>query len=353
MEKMVNPTFWSGRKVLLTGHTGFKGSWLALWLQQMGAEVSGFSLPPATSPSLFELARVDQGITSHFGDLRQPERIAAVVKHSQPEIILHLAAQALVSEGYSDPIGTYASNVMGAVHLLDAARQCSSVRAILVVTSDKCYKNREWAWPYHENEALGGFDPYSNSKACAELVTAAFRQSFFDERKINVASARAGNVFGGGDWSKNRLIPDLLAAFTAHETATLRRPQSVRPWQHVLEPLAGYLMLTEQLMVDPGFSRPFNFGPSDTENLTVGEVATRLCQVWGEGARYDIESTNFPHEAGQLRLDSSLARQRLGWRPRLGLDEGLRATVDWQKAWISGQNMHNFTLQQILDYMSL
>ena len=318
----------------------------------MGAKVFGYALPPPTSPSMFELCEAAHRMTSRFGDLRQSEGIASFVKESQPEIILHLAAQSLVTEGYDDPIGTYASNVMGTVHLLEAARYCGSVRAIVVVTSDKCYENREWHWPYRENETLGGHDPYSNSKACTELVATAFQQSFLKDCGINLATARAGNVFGGGDWSKNRLIPDLLSAFANGRAATLRRPQSVRPWQHVLEPLAGYLMLAEKLEQDASFATPFNFGPSELESISVEVMANRLCQHWGGNASFTCEYSNFPHEAGQLRLDSSLARHRLGWHPQLGIDKGLHLTVDWHKAWISGKNMHAFTCSQIMEYIT-
>lgn len=352
MENLVNPAFWRGRRVFLTGHTGFKGSWLALWLQQLGAEVTGYALAPATTPSLFEIAEVGRGMHSIIGDIRDAAALQRAIATARPQIVLHLAAQALVGEGYRDPLGTYSTNVQGTANLLEAVRHAPGVESVVVVTSDKCYDNKEWPWPYRENEALGGHDPYSSSKACAELVTASYRKSFLAEAGIAVASARAGNVFGGGDWSPNRLIPDLLAAFAADRPARLRNPQAVRPWQHVLEPLAGYLILAERIVAAPRLADAWNFGPGDNDCQTTGEVADRLCRAWSAPAGWQAEQTDFPHEAGLLRLDASRARQQLGWQPRWSLDAGLAATIAWHKAWLAAADMRAFTLQQIENYNS-
>jgi CDP-glucose 4,6-dehydratase len=319
----------------------------------MQAQVYGFALPPSTTPSLYALGEVAEGMHSTFGDIRVAEPLATFIKESSPEIVLHLAAQAIVSEGYADPTGTYATNVMGTVHLLDAVRTTPGIKSIVVITSDKCYENHEWEWPYRETDSLGGHDPYSNSKACTELVAAAFRQSFLAAKGIGLATARAGNVFGGGDWSKNRLIPDLLSAFSTGQPALLRNPESIRPWQHVLEPLAGYLRLAELLYDNPKLAGSFNFGPRSEDTLSVAGIATELSKAWGENARFQCEKRDFPHEAGQLRLDSSLAQHHLGWKPRLSLQQGLTAAVNWQKAWLSGNQMRDFTLNQISEYMSL
>lgn len=347
---MVNPAFWQGRRIFITGHTGFKGSWLSLWLQQLGAEVTGYALAPNTTPSLFDVADVATGMQSIIGDIRDPHSLQTALNANRPEIVLHLAAQALVGEGYRDPLGTFATNVQGTANLLEAVRQTPSVRAVVVVTSDKCYDNKEWPWPYRESEALGGHDPYSSSKACAELVTAACRKSFLAESGVAVASARAGNVFGGGDWSPNRLIPDLLAAFSAGHPGQLRRPNAVRPWQHVLEPLAGYLTLAEHLTEDASFATAWNFGPYETDCLTTGEIAHRLADHWGSDASWQAEVGDFPHEARLLRLDASLARQQLGWRPRWTLDKALSKTISWHKSWLTAANMRETTLLQITEF---
>lgn len=350
MENVVNPAFWSGKRVFVTGHTGFKGSWLSLWLQQMGAELTGYALEPTTQPNLFTIANVGHGMHSIIGDIRDQTHLQQALSTNQPRIVLHLAAQALVGEGYRDPLGTYATNVQGTANLLEAVRNTPGVQAVVVVTSDKCYENKEWSWPYRENEALGGYDPYSSSKACAELVTAAYRQSFLATAGIALASARAGNVFGGGDWSANRLIPDLLAAFAASRPAQLRNPAAIRPWQHVLEPLAGYLILAERLVSNPHLAGAWNFGPGDADCLSTGAIATRMSSLWGDDANWAPETSNFPHEAGLLRLDSSLAREQLGWKSRLSLDEALAATISWHKTWLTGANMRDVTLQQINEF---
>ncbi len=350
MENLVDPSFWQGKRIFLSGHTGFKGSWLALWLQQMGAQVTGYALTPATTPNLFTVAGVAAGMTSLMADIREAEPLRQTLSEAQPEIVFHLAAQALVGESYQDPLGTYATNVQGTANLLEAVRHAGSVKAVVVVTSDKCYENREWPWPYRENEALGGHDPYSSSKACAELVTAAYRKSFLASAKIAVATARAGNVIGGGDWSPSRLVPDLLKAFAAKEPALLRRPHSVRPWQHVLEPLAGYLMLAQHIHRDPTHAPAWNFGPAEHDHLTAGAIAEQLSLTWGETASWITDAHDSPHEAGLLRLDSSLAHQQLGWAPRWPLATALNATTAWHKAWLSNADMRQFTLTQINQY---
>lgn len=344
---MVSPEFWKGKRVFLTGHTGFKGGWLALWLQHLGAHVTGYALPPATQPNLFATADIADGMTSISGDIRDLPALQGALSACQPHVVFHLAAQALVGEGYRDPAGTYATNVLGTVNLLEAARTTSGLKGIVIVTSDKCYENKEWPWAYRENEPLGGHDPYSSSKACAELVTASYRNAFLAAAGISVASARAGNVFGGGDWSPSRLIPDLLAAFSANRPAHLRNPLSVRPWQHVLEPLAAYLILAERLVADASVSLAWNFGPRENDCLTTGEIADRLAKQWGNGASWETTAGNYPHEAGMLRLDSSMAHQQLDWRPRWTIDAALAATVSWHKAWLSGANMRDATLNQI------
>ena len=347
MENLVNPFFWRGKRVFLTGHTGFKGSWLSLWLQQMGAQLTGYALSPSTSPNLFEVANVAPGMHSILGDIRDTNRLTQALADSQAQIVFHLAAQALVGEGYRDPLGTYTTNVQGTANLLEAVRNTPNVKAVVVVTSDKCYDNKEWPWPYRENEPLGGHDPYSSSKACAELVTAAYRDSFLAQAGIAVASARAGNVFGGGDWSASRLIPDLLAAFSASEPAQLRRPNAVRPWQHVLEPLAGYLILAERIAATPTLAGAWNFGPGESDSRTAGDIANRLAALWGNDARWQAENCDFPHEAGTLLLDSSRARQHLGWQPHWTLATALSATISWHKTWLTAADMRTFTLQQI------
>ncbi|MDS4013441.1 MAG: CDP-glucose 4,6-dehydratase [Candidatus Accumulibacter sp.] len=354
---MVSAAFWRNRKVLVTGHTGFKGSWLCLWLQSLGARVSGFALPPPTTPSLFEIAGIGDILDhSRIADIRYPEAIDDALKSAEPEIVFHLAAQAIVGEGYRDPIGTYATNVMGTAHLLQAVRKAPSVRGVVVVTSDKCYENRETDTAYRENAPLGGHDPYSSSKACVEILAHSWRRSFLDDRSGPfLATARAGNVVGGGDWSAHRLVPDLLAAFADRRTARLRRPDAVRPWQHVLEPLAGYLMLAERLAcgeVGHDGSDAWNFGPDASDCVPVREVATLLQQQWGSGAAWEAESGDFPHEAGLLRLDAGAARRVLKWRQRWPLTIAIRQTTAWHRAWIAGEDMQRFSLRQIDDYQA-
>ena len=347
----VDHEFWRGRRVLVTGHTGFKGAWLTLWLQQLGARVVGYALAPPTQPSLFELARPGEGIVSIHGDVRDLERLCAVLIEHEPEVVFHLAAQSLVREGYADPVGTYATNVLGTVHLLEAVRRAGGARAIINVTSDKCYENREWIWPYRENEPLGGHDPYSSSKACADLVGAAYRDSYLAGSGAALASARAGNVIGGGDWARDRLVPDLVRAFTQGTPAVIRHPQAVRPWQHILEPLSGYLLLAQALWGDGRrFSEAWNFGPDESEAQPVGWLVERSVAEWGAGAAWRRDGDAHPHEAHLLRLDSSKATSRLNWRPRWNLDTALHHTIAWYKAWAAGQDMRAFTLQQIAEY---
>lgn len=350
------PAFWSGKCVFLTGHTGFKGSWASLWLQAMGAKVTGFALPPDTTPNLFEVARVAQEMDSHIGDIRDYESLTAALHKAQPEIVIHMAAQALVRYSYAHPMETYAVNVMGTVHLLEAVRQCPSVRAVVVVTSDKCYENKEWYWGYREDEPMGGYDPYSNSKGCAELVVSSYRRSFFNPGKydahgVALASARAGNVIGGGDWALDRLIPDFIRAISQGDAVKIRSPQAVRPWQHVLEPLSGYLTLAERLYQKGSeFCEGWNFGPADTDVRSVQWLVERITQHWGDGASWTLEKEPQPHEAHYLKLDCSKARARLGWHPRWNLETTIDRIIDWHKAQLASDDMHAVCLQQISEY---
>ncbi|MCG2586637.1 CDP-glucose 4,6-dehydratase [Massilia sp. TS11] len=354
----MTPGFWRGKRVFVTGHTGFKGSWLCLWLQQLGAEITGFALPPATTPSLFEVARVGEGMHSVIGDVRDAAALGAALRAAQPEIVLHLAAQALVRPSYADPAGTFSTNVMGLVNLLDAVRQTPGIRAVVNVTSDKCYENKEWVWGYRETEAMGGYDPYSASKGCAELVTAAYRNSFFNPVQhgthgVGLASARAGNVIGGGDWALDRLVPDLVRAVTSGQAVKIRNPHAIRPWQHVLEPLSGYLSLAEKLYSHgPSFAEGFNFGPHDSDARPVEWIVSRMCHAWGEGARWERDHAPQPHEAHYLKLDCAKAHAVLHWRPRWHLGTAIDKIIDWHRAELAGADMRAFTLSQIDDYAS-
>jgi CDP-glucose 4,6-dehydratase len=345
--------FWKSRRVFLTGHTGFKGSWLSLWLLSMGAEVCGYSLEPSTSPSLYTALSLDNDLRSHISDIRDLSAIERAMRDFRPEIVIHMAAQPLVRYSYEHPVETYQINVLGTVHMLEAVRHTPGVRAVLSVTSDKCYENREWPWPYREDEAMGGHDPYSSSKGCAELVTAAYRRSYFPdmEKHPAVASARAGNVIGGGDWAADRLIPDIIRAFTVSEPVTLRNPSAVRPWQHVLEPLSGYLTLAEHLYSQGAeFEGGWNFGPADADAQPVGHLVEEMARLWGDGASWRIVPEQFMHEAHLLRLDSSKARAALHWRPRWKLDEALEKTVHWYRAYYGGENARSLTQSQIDAY---
>jgi len=355
---MVEPSFWAGKVVLLTGHTGFKGSWLSLWLQSMGAKVIGYALPPPTSPSLFVTASVAEGMTSIEGDARDFSALSKVFEKHQPEIVIHMAAQALVRRSYINPIETYSTNVMGTVHLLEAARLTGSVRAIVNVTSDKCYENREWVWGYRENEAMGGYDPYSNSKGCAELVASAYRSSYFNqnnfaEHGVALASARAGNVIGGGDWAEDRLIPDIMRAIVQGKPVNIRNPHAIRPWQHVLEPLSGYLLLAQKLYQDgAAYSEGWNFGPNDEDAKPVSWIVDRLTGTWGEGASWVLDGGDHPHEAHYLKLDCSKAKARLEWYPRWDLQITLESITRWNKQLLAGENMKIVSLQQIADFQN-
>lgn len=352
----VNAAFWRGKKVFMTGHTGFKGSWLSLWLQQMGAQVTGFALHPPTNPSLFEVANVAQGMTSIIGDIRDAEALSRAMREAAPDIVIHMAAQPLVRYSYVNPVETYSTNVMGTVHLLEAVRQTPTVRAVVNVTSDKCYDNKEWVWGYRENEPMGGFDPYSNSKGCAELVASAYRNSFFNpakynEHKVALASARAGNVIGGGDWAADRLIPDILRAISDNKPVVIRSPHAIRPWQHVLEPLSGYLLLAENLYTQGiAYAEGWNFGPNDEDAKPVQWIVEQLTQQWGEGASWQLDGGEHPHEAHYLKLDCSKAKMRLDWQPRWHLGHTLEMIVAWQQAWLARQDMRSFTLKQIEQY---
>lgn len=349
---------WKGRDVLVTGHTGFKGGWLALWLHRLGAAVHGFALDPPTDPALFDTANVGGVLASDTrADLADRGALEQSFKRASPQVVFHLAAQPLVRAGYDDPLGTLVTNVMGTAHVLDVARHTDSVRAVIVITTDKVYENREWDWPYRELDALGGHDPYSASKAAAELVATSYCSSFFcggSDQAARIATARAGNVIGGGDWATDRLLPDCLSAFSRHGTVRLRNPNSVRPWQHVLEPLAGYLLLAERLMESShqDFAGAWNFGPLIDSDATVSEVAETVAGLWGHGAGVERVSTTdgAPHEAGVLRLDSTKARTQLGWQPRWSLEEALDRTVTWYKAWDQGDDMRSFTVRQIAEY---
>lgn len=347
----VAPDFWRGRRVLLTGHTGFKGSWLSLWLQQLGAQVHGLALAPDTTPALFTEARVADGMSSQIGDIRDLGVVRAAFDQSRPEVVLHLAAQPLVRASYADPVATYASNVMGTVHVLEAARHSPGVRAIVNVTTDKVYDNREWAWGYREDEPLGGHDPYSCSKACADLVASSYRRSFLQAGGMALASARAGNVIGGGDWAADRLVPDLLRAFETGQAAGIRQPAAVRPWQHVLEPLSGYLLLAQRLCNDgEAFAQAWNFGPRDDDNRPVRWIVEHLAAHWGEGARWQRDAGSQVHEAGLLKLDISKAVSTLGWRPCWTLDQALQRIVRWHQPWRAGHDARALCLAQIHDY---
>lgn len=350
----VRREFWSGRRVLVTGHTGFKGGWLSLWLQMLGASVVGVALEPPTEPALFDAARVGVGMEHLVADIRDFAAIERLIVEAAPEIVIHMAAQPLVRQSYVDPIETYGTNVMGTVNVLEGARRAGSVRAIVNVTTDKCYENREWLWGYRENEPMGGHDPYSSSKGCAELVSSAFRNSFLAAEGIALATARAGNVIGGGDWAKDRLVVDVLRALTAEIPVLIRNPEAIRPWQHVLEPVSGYLQLAQALFEHGAtFAEAWNFGPADTDAQPVQWVVEQLCDAWGRSARWQMQPGEHPHEATYLKLDISKARQRLDWSPRWTLDEALRQTVDWHKGWLRGEDMRSLTFEQISRYAGL
>lgn len=348
---LINSSFWRDKRVLVTGHTGFKGSWLCLWLEALGAEVSGISLKPAASPNLFAEADVGRDIQNTFADIRNKSAIHDAIATFRPEIVIHMAAQPLVRRSYQDPVETYSTNVMGTVNLLEAVRQFEGVRAVINVTTDKCYDNKEWLWPYREDEPLGGHDPYSSSKACAELVTQAYMKSFYHNSNTALASARAGNVIGGGDWSNDRLVPDILRGFQEKNPVIIRNPQAVRPWQHVLESLHGYLSLAQNLFNEGhSFSEAWNFGPKDEDAKSVGWIMDEMSLRWGEGASWLKDEDDNPHEATYLKLDISKAKQRLGWSPKWNLDQSLDHIVSWHKGWLQKRPARDLCLEQIQEF---
>ena len=354
---MLNRSFWRGRNVFFTGHTGFKGSWLSLWLNALGAKVTGYALDPPTQPCLFEQAGVAGDVRSIYGDIRDFPRLKSAIAECKPEVVIHMAAQSVVRRGYEDPIETYSCNVMGTVHLLEALRQIKQPCVVVNVTSDKCYDNREWAWGYREIDPLGGHDPYSNSKACAELVTSAFRDSYFsaaDSERIVVGSVRAGNVVGGGDWTSNQLVPDLMRAFLSSQPCMIRNPYSIRPWQFVLEPLRGYLMLAERLQEDGGrFASAWNFGPADSDARPVSWIANELVRLWGNPAEWNKDAGIHPPEAHYLKLDASKTQAGLDWHPVLSLDLALDWIVEWYRAFLAGEDLRRLTQAQIERYETL
>ena len=352
---MIDSHFWNGRRVFLTGHTGFKGAWLALLLHRLGAEVTGFALPANNNNELFEAANVSSILRKHDKeDIRNLDVLSASLRSAEPEIVFHLAAQSLVRLSYDQPVLTYATNVMGTVHLLEAVRCVPSVRAAVVVTSDKCYENVGSFWGYRENDRLGGYDPYSNSKGCAELVTASYRKSFFPpDGSSHVASARAGNVIGGGDWARDRLVPDAIRAFIEGRALRIRNPNAIRPWQHVLDPLSGYLRLAERLFQDgPQYAEGWNFGPMAASEVPVSTVVSGLAQLWGKTASWEIEGGSHPHEAAYLKLDCTKAVNRLNWVPAIAFEKSLELTANWYRAFFSKEDLRALTEAQIEDFLS-
>ena len=359
MENMaINKNFWKGKKVLVTGHTGFKGSWLSLWLQSLGAEVVGVSLDVPTTPSLYEQANVSENMISLREDIRDVMAIRKIFQDHLPEIVFHLAAQPLVRLSYREPVETYETNVMGTLHVLEGIRSVDSVRSAVMITTDKCYQNKEWVWGYRETDTLGGHDPYSSSKAAAELLISSYRESYFPqdkygEHKTAIASARAGNVVGGGDWADDRLIPDIIRAFQNNKEVFIRNPKSTRPWQHVLEPLSGYLELSEQLYKEGyKFAEAWNFGPIDEGERSVEWILEKLVELWGNGASWINDDTNHPHEANYLKLDCSKANNKLNWHPKWDLCQTLSKIVEWHKLDCSGNKCRDLCLEQINEYMN-
>ncbi|OGR53048.1 MAG: CDP-glucose 4,6-dehydratase [Elusimicrobia bacterium GWA2_62_23] len=351
--------FWQDRRVFITGHTGFKGAWLTIWLDSLGAKVTGYALKPPTRPSLFELCRLDRRVNSVISDVRDGARLKKAMRAARPEVVIHMAAQPLVRESYRAPAETYETNVMGVVNVLEAVRACPSVKAVVNVTTDKCYENKEHARAFREDEPMGGYDPYSSSKACSELVTTTYRNSFFNPKDykahgVALASARAGNVIGGGDWAADRLVPDLIRAGLKGEKALIRNPRAVRPWQHVLEPLSGYLLLAEKLYkYGPKFAQAWNFGPDAGDAKDVEWIVKRMFAAWPEAPGYVMDKGRNPHEAHYLKLDSSKARRELGWAPRWRIDGAIDRIISWTRAYAAGQDMRRVCLEQIKDYTDL
>lgn len=348
----MNREFWKDKKVFLTGHTGFKGGWLSLWLQDCGALLKGYALKPVTNPNLFDVASISDGMDSVIGDVRDLEKITKTMIDFSPDIVIHMAAQPLVRLSYKSPIDTYSTNVMGTINLFEAVRKTSSVKAVVNVTSDKCYENKEWIWGYREDEPLGGYDPYSNSKGCAELVTKAYRNSFFNyPGSPKIASCRAGNVIGGGDWAEDRLIPDIFKSFQNKEPILVRNPLATRPWQHVLEPLSGYLAIAESLYLDgDNYAEAWNFGPEDEDVKSVSEIIEYIFKHWDTSANWIHDKSNQPHEAQLLKLDISKAKRMLKWSPKWNLYKALDSIIDWEKSWLNGDDMKELTLMQIREF---
>jgi len=352
VESMVTGEFWRGRRVFLTGHTGFKGSWMSRVLLNMGAELTGYSLPAPTQPNLFSMAGLEGNIKSIIGDIRDFEKLNDAVKKSSPEIIIHMAAQPIVRESYKDPRYTYEANVMGTVNILECVRLCESVKSFVNVTTDKVYHNREWCWGYREEDSLNGYDPYSNSKSCSELVTSSYKNSFFGDGKTAVSTARAGNVIGGGDFAPDRIIPDCIRAVMKKEPIVVRNPHSTRPYQHVLEPVFAYLMIAEKQYEEPGkYAGSYNVGPDDCDCLTTGELADVFCSAWGGGAKWENKWRGGPHEANFLKLDCSKIKKSFGWRPRWHIAKAVAKTCEWSKAWLAGKDAAAAMDCQIKEYM--
>lgn len=352
----IKDNFWKNKKVLITGHTGFKGSWLCLWLNSLGTDITGYALEPPTDPSLFKLCRINEIVNSVISDIRDFSALQSAIQLAAPEIIIHMAAQPLVRESYLNPTETYMTNVMGTVNLLNSIRNCNSVRVVINVTTDKCYENKEWFWGYRETEPLGGYDPYSSSKACSEIVTSAFRNSFFnikdyDTHRVAVASARAGNVIGGGDWADDRLIPDCIRSLLENKEIHIRNPNATRPWQHVLDPLSGYMILAKKLYnFGPDYSEAWNFGPNDDDARSVEWVVKKLCSKWGNKASYVVDNGTHPHEANYLKLDISKVKSRLSWAPTWDINTAIEKTIEWSKAYLKNEDLRECCLKQINEF---
>lgn len=350
-------SFWKNKKVFITGHTGFKGSWLTILLHHLGAEIYGYALDPPTEPSLFKLCALDEIIHATIGDIRDLPKLTMSLQHSEPDVVIHMAAQPIVRLSYQNPVETYGVNVMGTVNIMEATRHVPSVKALLNVTTDKCYENKEWHWGYREDDQLGGYDPYSSSKACSELVTAAYLRSFFQESERKgtaIATARAGNVIGGGDWAQDRLIPDFIRSIQQNKKIIIRSPHSIRPWQHVLEPLSGYLSLTEQLVTNgESFNGAWNFGPGDKDAKSVEWIVMKLCSLWGNDASYEVTPHPQSHEATYLKLDISKSVALLNWHPKWSLDKAISTIIDFTKSWQNKEDLRQVCVRQIEEYFGM